>query len=130
MYLLYGTFDQQGGTGKVIQVETLHQHAGRNGPAHAGAKDKYPTSLIQYFLSVSEVELLQKNEHVKIINDLIIYLESSFTITKVSSVPVLFVVYGWSEIIPKIKKVIGIKSLIVLAPNEEEAAIWRKEFIE
>ena len=94
-----------------------------------GSKDKYPMSLIQYFLSESEAELLQKKEHVVLKDGSVLVLESKNTITKSTVTPILFVVYGWNDVIPKIKRAIGVKSLIVLAPNDEEAAIWRKEFL-
>jgi hypothetical protein len=94
-----------------------------------GSKVKYPMSLIQYFLSESEAELLQKKEHVVLKDGSVLVLESKNTIIKSIVTPILFVVYGWSDVIPKIKRAVGVKSLIVLAPNDEEAAIWRKEFL-
>jgi hypothetical protein len=93
-----------------------------------GSKDKYPMKLIQYFLTETEAEHLKKKEKIVLNNGSVLELESTHTIAKAPITPVLFLVYGWAEVIPKIKKAVGVKKLIVLAPNEEQASIWEKEF--
>lgn len=93
-----------------------------------GSKDKFHNAAIKCFITEEEADQLRKNEFVKLGNELVLELESTNTISRAPSTPVLFVVYGWSEVIPKIKRAAGVKKLIVLAPNSSEADAWVKEF--
>lgn len=93
-----------------------------------GSKRQFPMSLLQSFLSPSETEILKKDQQVILNNGSKLRLESSHTISKAPETPVLFIVYGWSEIIPKVRRAIGVKHITVLAPNNLEADAWRNEF--
>lgn len=93
-----------------------------------GSKAQYPNILIQTFLSVSESDLLKSKGLVTLQNGIHLTLESSQTIRRARPTPVVFSVYGWSEIIPMVRKAIGVEKLIVLAPNESEAQEWLSAF--
>ena len=93
-----------------------------------GAKRHFPSALVQYFLTEYEADLLKSKEHVVLQSGVDLLLESGQTIGRAGPAPVILVVYGWSEIIPKVKKAFGTESLIVLAPNEEEAEKWLSAF--
>ncbi|MEW5837930.1 MAG: hypothetical protein AB1717_03765 [Pseudomonadota bacterium] len=93
-----------------------------------GSKGHFPDSLIQYFLPADKADLLSSKGNI-VLDGIRLRLESSHTISKSTPTPVLFVVYDWSEIIPKVKRALGVKQLIVLAPNNEEAQTWQNEFV-
>lgn len=93
-----------------------------------GAKRQYPSTLAQYFLTEYEAALLKSKERVVLQNGVSVVLESGYTIQRAGITPLLFVVYGHGDIIPKIKRAIGVKKLIVLTPNVGEARKWHQEF--
>ncbi len=93
-----------------------------------GSKRCYPISLIKYFLNEQDADNLLKNKSIKLSDNSVLRLESSFTLKNTTNTSILFVVHGWSETIPKIKKVKNVKKLIVLAPNKVEAEKWSQEF--
>lgn len=83
---------------------------------------------LAYVLSEALADKLLKGHRVKIADDAIALLESNQTLATTPERQVVVAIRGWSDLIPKIRKVNSVDHLFVVAPNEDEAEKWRNEF--
>ena len=82
---------------------------------------------LKYLLSEDDADALLKGKSIQIAENVVGRLESNFTLKTQSHNQVILVIRGWAEAIPKVKKVSGVSSLIIVSPSSEETSKWLLE---